>query len=78
VQFGLAFHRERSELGVCGEVSGCAELFEITEEKAGEFRPGVQNNDGGLIQPRADEINSAIGGKWFSQNPPIGHGTNKS
>ena len=74
----MVFDCESGELGVCGEVSGCAELFEMPKEKAGEFRPGLKNNDRGLIQPRADEIDGMIGSKWFSKNPPIGHDADKS
>ena len=51
VQFGLVFDRERGELGVGREVTGCAELFEIIEEKAGEPRSGFENNNCWLIQP---------------------------
>ena len=51
MQFGLVFHCERGELGVCGEVTGCAELLEIIEEKAGEPRSGFENNNCWLIQP---------------------------
>ena len=47
----MVFDRERGELGVGREVAGCAELLEITKEKAGEFRPGLENNNGWLIQP---------------------------
>ena len=41
VDFGLVFDRECGELGVSREISGCAELFKITEEEVGEFRPGL-------------------------------------